>query len=172
MWTLKQRAKYWTPEKKVAHGKKMKEIWDIKMAAGYKFSESRNNKISQKTTGVPKTLTLEQREAHSARHRGNKYHWKGGRKMHNKGYFRVHIGTGEHGESLYAFEQRKMMEDYLGYELSDNEIVHHINGIKTDNRIENLQVMTKAEHINHHRNRKEEVKDVRHTIGNGEEGAD
>lgn len=42
------------------------------------------------------------------------------------------------------------MEEYLGRKLADNEIVHHINGNKKDNRIENLQVMDKLEHIKMH----------------------
>lgn len=43
------------------------------------------------------------------------------------------------------------MEQYIGRKLTKDEIVHHINGIKNDNRIENLQIMTRTEHIYLHK---------------------
>ena len=43
-------------------------------------------------------------------------------------------------------EHRYMMEQFLGRKLSRQEYVHHINGNKKDNRIENLIVMTPQDH--------------------------
>jgi len=48
-------------------------------------------------------------------------------------------------------EHIKIMEDHIGRKLYDNEVVHHINENKKDNRLENLQLMTKSEHSSLHR---------------------
>lgn len=47
-------------------------------------------------------------------------------------------------------EHRFIMEQYLGRKLYKNEVVHHINGDKSDNRIENLEVVLLKEHSSMH----------------------
>lgn len=47
-------------------------------------------------------------------------------------------------------EHRLVVERFLGRKLSENEIVHHKNGVRTDNRIENLQIMDHSEHTKLH----------------------
>lgn len=68
---------------------------------------------------------------------------KDGRRTTKRGY--VYIRCVGHPRASrnhnYVPEQVLIMERYLGRYLTENELVHHINGIRTDNRIENLQLM-------------------------------
>lgn len=77
--------------------------------------------------------------------------FKGYRRKTPKGYIICyrpdHPYASKHG---LVMEHRLVVEEMLGHYLSPEYDVHHINGVKDDNRPENLQVMTHAEHSKLH----------------------
>lgn len=71
--------------------------------------------------------------------------WKGG-KSRSREYVLIRTDPSKPGASAYELEHRLVMQKHIGRELLPGEVVHHINGIKTDNRIENLLVIGLSEH--------------------------
>ena len=46
----------------------------------------------------------------------------------------------------YVMEHRYVMAEHLGRMLTADEVVHHLNGDRADNRLENHEVMPKRKH--------------------------
>ena len=70
--------------------------------------------------------------------------WKGGKSRHKKGYILQYQPQHPRSKSNggYVFEHILIIEKFLGRFLLEGETVHHINGVKDDNRIENLELWT------------------------------
>lgn len=106
---------------------------------------------SQAQTG--KTATPKMREA--ARRLGKSQvgtkhpNWKG--RIKKVGYLSLRMPDHPYASSDgYVMEHRVVMERHLGRFLLPDEQVHHINGVKTDNRLENLELLSASEHSRRH----------------------
>jgi hypothetical protein len=69
-----------------------------------------------------------------------------GYSLGSNGYYRFTRGK-DKGRNVHVV----IMKKHIGRNLHKTEVVHHVNEIRTDNRIENLQLMTRAEHARLHR---------------------
>lgn len=80
--------------------------------------------------------------------------WKGGRIKINSGYVWVHAPNHPMASKVspkgYVLEHRLVMSTHLGRPLKKEEVVHHINHVRDDNRIENLMLTTPSEHVANH----------------------
>jgi hypothetical protein len=99
---------------------------------------------------------------HSSRGKFNAQ-WKNGSYINHEGYRLVLAYGHPRAQKNYVFEHILIAEKKIGRYISVNEHIHHINGDKLDNRLENLEVKTASEHSTEHcaerydKIRKEEV---------------
>ena len=56
-----------------------------------------------------------------------------------------YIARWDNATRNYEFEHRYVMERHLGRELVKGENVHHLNGVRNDNRIENLELWSTSQ---------------------------
>lgn len=77
--------------------------------------------------------------------------FKGGKTKDSYGY--VILSSKKFGGNIGRSEHRVILEAHLGRKLQSHEIVHHKNGVKDDNRIENLELMNRSSHASEHANK-------------------
>ena len=102
----------------------------------------------------------------------NNPRWKGGRSVSN-GYTLVAISSDDpmavmgliRGKrSVRVFEHRLVMARYLGRPLEDWEVVHHKNSVRSDNRIENLELLPNRAENNAYTQLSERIKSLENEV--------
>ncbi len=113
-----------------------------------------NTRKGRPSRNKGKHLSLETRQKISKALKG-KYRviseFGGHKKKRKDGYISIYIP--QHPNSSkegYVMEHVLVMESKIGRYLKKDEVVHHKNKIRDDNRIENLQLMTFREHAGLH----------------------
>ena len=80
--------------------------------------------------------------------------WRGG-KSKKEGYIIIWNPKHSYAKNGYVFEHRLVMEKKTGRYLKPIEVVHHINEVLDDNRIENLRLFSNnGVHRNYHKHKK------------------
>jgi len=119
----------------------------------FKRTKKHKENISESLRGKKKSLSHRKKlsENHSDVSGDKNPNWKGGRKK-TLGYWLIWKPEHPLARSKgYVCEHRLVMEKKLGRYLDKKELVHHINGKKDDNRLENLELFSSlGKHINFH----------------------
>jgi len=80
------------------------------------------------------------------------------RRIRQDGYIEVKVAeTGKYIRD-WRLEHRAVMEMHLGRRLKPTETVHHLNEVKTDNHLENLQLLSNSDHVRRHPTPRKRVK--------------
>ena len=118
---------------------------------GYKFSEERNKKLRESLTGRKMDQASREKLAEARKCHFNGLNGYGHTKPHNNGYTSVYCPDHPRARTDgYVMLHTVVMERHIGRFLKRDEVVHHINHDRSDNRIENLLLMNKKDHMAMH----------------------
>lgn len=125
-----------------------RELGSVSAVARHLDVEVKTAHYRMRTLNIPILGTGYKRKPNTTgpRFREQSPNWKGGRHLDSKGY--VHVYAPDHPAHMskgYVFEHRLVMEKKLGRLLEPNENVHHLNGIRDDNRPENLELWVRKQ---------------------------
>ena len=71
------------------------------------------------------------------------YGWKGGKIKTRSGYVKIRKPDHPRQSNGYVYEHILTMEQQLGRYITQDETVHHKNGIRDDNKVENLELWSR-----------------------------
>ena len=95
--------------------------------------------------GSSKSCGCYKLESSRLRHGFEAANWRGGRTRDEDGYILVYLPSHPNAKGNgYVPEHRLVMSEVLGRPLLRTETVHHKNGVRDDNRPENLELWTAA----------------------------
>ena len=88
--------------------------------------------------------------------------WKGGKSRDGRGYVLIKIANHPFSRGKgYIYEHRHIIEEQIGRYLQPQETTHHINGVKDDNRRENLMAFSnQSAHIKYENGKEVDPKDI------------
>jgi ADP-ribosylglycohydrolase len=113
------------------------QLWECECECGARYVTSATHLATEKV----KSCGCQLRASARAR-RGEKHpRWKGGRREDKNGYItiRCYDYPGATG-SVSVYEHQAVMAKHLGRPIMIDESIHHRNGIRNDNRLENLEL--------------------------------
>jgi len=98
-----------------------------------------------------KPCSEETKKKISESHLGKKHwNWKGGKMVTGEGYLCAYCPFHPLASKNHLKEHRLVLEQKIGRPLNKDEFVHHIDGNKQNNNIDNLEIMTNSEHLKLH----------------------
>lgn len=115
--------------------------------------------------GLRKSKEIEYLNRSNARKGDKSSNWKGGISKSSKGYRLILKPDHHRADSKgYVLEHILIFEEKTGLQVPDNCCIHHLNGDKTDNRIENLGMMLTSAHTSFHNAQRKHSEETKNKI--------